>query len=455
MSHKWWHFLGGSPEEKKLEELRAEEARILKSNEKYGEGAIELNKENLKNIQNEINQIKMDNPDNEDIQSGFSDISGPSDIPDDFPQDEGGITKIIIGAGKEEASSQVKNVLDSIDKTGYITSQMSAEDIKNLGEKLINRDVDGFTSKIYDEIDEAQSFAPKIVLNEISKGLGVDLIHNPVSAAIATGNMGNAVIQKVAENTDLLSGMDFGDNLLANTAEKGLDFTNYLVQPAATLSSGIMTDANKMQKNFKNLLFNNPWAAKFGHIAGLPFDSLYNIDYSDIPFITRKKKDPVIEPPVVIPPEVVSNVVTGGTGGDGWTPPATTNEAEVDYGGTGGGTGGSYGGGEDFGSPFAPSPPPRGPNLTNRADGGIIQKYNHGGLHKNPHTDDIDLSGILNPSIPDEIKDELMKYLLNKYMQEQELMKERRKDQYNQPPPTMLEAADGGLATIPRYLKGR
>jgi len=42
-----WMFK--SEEEKKLEELRAEEARILKSNEKYGEGAIELNKENLKN----------------------------------------------------------------------------------------------------------------------------------------------------------------------------------------------------------------------------------------------------------------------------------------------------------------------------------------------------------------------------------------------------------------------
>jgi hypothetical protein len=82
--------------------------------------------------------------------------------------------------------------------------------------------------------------------------------------------------------------------------------------------------------------------------------------------------------------------------------------------------------------------------------GGLIQKYNHGGLHKNPHNDFKE-----NPSIPDEIKDELMKYLLNKYMQEQELMKERGKDRYNQPPPTTLEAANGGLATIPRYLKGR
>ena len=168
--------------------------------------------------------------------------------------------------------------------------------------------------------------------------------------------------------------------------------------------------------------------------------------------INRQKDEP--DPPVVIPPEVVSDVVTGGTVGGGWTPPATTNEAEVAYGGQqvdpGGGGGGSYGGGEDFGSPFAPSPP-RGPDLTNRAEGGIIQKYNHGGLHKNPHIDDIDLSG----SIPENLKDELMKYLLHKYMEEYKHMNRRKEDKYNQPPPTTLEAAEGGLATIPRYLKGR
>jgi len=369
-----WMFK--SEEEKKLEELRAEEARILKSNEKYGEGAIELNKENLKNIQNEINQIKIDNPHNEDIQSGFN-VGGPGEIPDDFPQG-GGIPEILIGAGKKEVSIQAKDVLNSIDSTGYLTSQMSAEDIQNLGEKLVKGDVDGFTSKIYSEIDQAQSFAPTVVLNEISKGLGIDILNNPVSTAIATGNMADAVLQKVAANTDLLSGIDFGDNFAANTAEKGLDFANYLVQPTATLSSGIMTDANQMKQDFKNVLFNNPWAAKFGQIAGLPFDTLYNIDYSGIPFINRKKKDPVIEPPVVIPPEVVSNVVTGGTGGGGWTPPATTNEAEVDYGGNGGGTGGSYGGGEDFGSPFQPKRPPTPPRPHHSfAQGGLatIPRY--------------------------------------------------------------------------------
>ena len=443
-----WMFK--SEEEKRLEELREAEASIVK----LGEGAIELKKDELKQIQDEINQIKIDNPDNETIQSGFN-VGGPGEIPDDFPQGGGGIPEILIGAGKKEASIQAKDVLNSIDSTGYLTSQMSAEDIQNLGEKLVKGDVDGFTSKIYSEIDQAQSFAPTVVLNEISKGLGIDILNNPVSTAIATGNMADAVIQKVAANTDLLSGMDFGDNLLANTAEKGLDFTNYLVQPTATLSSGIMTDANQMKQDFKNVLFNNPWAAKFGQIAGLPFDTLYNIDYSGIPFINRKKKDPVIEPPVVIPPEVVSDVVTGGT-----TPPPpivvtdTTKPWESGVGQDTGQTGGP--GGSGFAPPSPPSNNVGTSNMTyrdviNRAEGGIIQKYNHGGLHKNPHIDDIDLSG----SIPENLKDELMKYLLHKYMQEYKQMDERKQDQYNQPPPTTLEAAEGGLATIPRYLKGR
>ena len=81
--------------------------------------------------------------------------------------------------------------------------------------------------------------------------------------------------------------------------------------------------------------------------------------------INRERDEP--DPPVVIqqPTPDPTPIFT--------PPPASSNEAEVDYGGSGGGSGGSYGGGEDFGSPFAsPSSPPRGPNLTNRANGGLV-----------------------------------------------------------------------------------
>ena len=57
MSHKWWHPFK-SDEEKRLEELRAQETGITR----LGEGAIELKKDELKQIRNEINQLKVDNP---------------------------------------------------------------------------------------------------------------------------------------------------------------------------------------------------------------------------------------------------------------------------------------------------------------------------------------------------------------------------------------------------------
>ena len=77
-----------------------------------GEGAMELKKNELKQIQEEINKLKIDNPDNETIQSSFQ------------QEDQGGgITDIVIEAGKTEAAIKAKEVIDSIDQTGFLSSQ--------------------------------------------------------------------------------------------------------------------------------------------------------------------------------------------------------------------------------------------------------------------------------------------------------------------------------------------
>ena len=74
------------------------------------------------------------------------------------------------------------------------------------------------------------------------------------------------------------------------------------------------------------------------------------------------KPDPIIRSPHVDPTPIPP-------------PPATTNEAEVAYGGNvrdaGGSTTGSYGGGEDFGSPFQPKPKPRPRPTHHFAQGGL------------------------------------------------------------------------------------
>ena len=215
----------------------------------------------------------------------------------------------------------------------------------------------------------------------------------------------------------------------------------------------------------------------FGNQFGNIYDAGLNI------FGINRKRDKEPDPPAQLTNDQINQIIQDEE--DLTKPPVVINQPQPQQDfpiiNQGGGQGGNQGGGGNvvIGSSFTP-PSTNVQQETNRIrdildrraqgstqgfnSGGLIQKYNHGGLHKNPHTDtyspNIDLSGILNdfkenPSIPDEIKDELMKYLLDKYMQEREQMKKREEDQYNQPPPTTLEAANGGLATIPRYLKGR
>ena len=455
MSHKWWHFLGGSPEEKRLEELRAEEARILKSNEKYGEGAIELNKENLKNIQNEINQIKMDNPDNEDIQSGY--------VPDQ--PTGGGITDIVVKAGKNIAANKALDAISSVDPHGLATSQIEPMDLEYAMDLAQKGDFEGLGSLFYDEVAQGSDVASDVALNYVLNEVGLG---DPTTPYRVGANLIKTGTGEIANLSNVISEINLGDNLLADTAEKGLDIIDKPIQWTDEKVKFLVDLMNKKHKDASDAIWSSKLGTNIKNVAGLPFDFLadnvfYNLAMPTFPWSKTKIGEP--DDSAQLTNDQINQIVEDEinlSGGSTPPPIVVTNTQKPWESGVGQGTG-QTGGAAGMG--FAPPPPPTSGNVgtsgmtwrdvINRADGGIIQKYNHGGLHKNPHTDDIDLSGILNPSIPDEIKDELMKYLLNKYMQEQELMKERRKDQYNQPPPTMLEAADGGLATIPRYLKGR
>jgi len=97
----------------------------------------------------------------------------------------------------------------------------------------------------------------------------------------------------------------------------------------------------------------------FGNQLGTMYDTGLNL------FGINRERDEEPPPPVVIqqPTPNPTPIFT--------PPPATSNEAEVDYGGSGGGSGGSYGGGEDFRPPSRPSRP-SGPDLRFRANGGLV-----------------------------------------------------------------------------------
>ena len=90
------------------------------------------------------------------------------------------------------------------------------------------------------------------------------------------------------------------------------------------------------------------------------------------------------------------------------------------------------------------------PQLTYSAEGGIIG-YNGGGFTGSPHTEGPFYKGEdEGSSMPEAMKEELLKYLLHKFMQEQEYIRERNEDPYNQyrDPNAPIEVARGGVMDL-------
>ena len=279
-----------------------------------------------------------------------------------FQQEDqgGGITDIVIEAGKTEAAMKAKEVIDSI--SPFLSSQIDPMDLRNIAEALAAGDTEQLSSIFYDEVNQLQENAPAAVVSALG------LSSNPLGNAIAAGNLANNAVQQFAQTSDMIAGIDIpGDNIFSSGIEGALGFANKPIQVGANVFgegiTGISDDYNRL---IQNILSTKP-VQTASNVIQYPFDILYNLPgITDInPFRKKDEPDPpvVIQQPIVNPRPDPTPIFT--------PPPATSNEAEVDYGGSGGGSGGSYGGGEDFGSPFAPSPP-RGPNLTNRANGGLV-----------------------------------------------------------------------------------
>ena len=303
-------------------------------------------------------------------------------IDDLFQQEDqgGGITDIAIEAGKDQASIKAKEIIDSIDPTGFLSKQIKAFDLRNLGEALAEGDTESARDIFYNEVSQLQDTAPLAVLSSLG------ITNNPLGNVIAAGNLANNAIQKFAMGSEIISGMDIpGDNIFSSGIEKGLDFINKPVQAGANIfGTGITQATGDYQNMMNNVLFNTPYYKFMANQVAKPFDLLYNIG---LPSFFNKDKKP--DPPVQLTNEQINQIVKDEENLNPppvfTPPPATTNEAEVAYGGQqvdpgGGMGGGSYGGGEDFGSPFKPpSGPPSGPpggmsyqSFINRANGGLV-----------------------------------------------------------------------------------
>ena len=301
-----------------------------------------------------------------------------------FQPDEptgGGIGDIIDKVGVNIAANKIGDIISGADPHGLATSQVTTDDIARAINLARKKDWEGLGSLGINEIDQGSEFASDAATNYILNEIGLS---DPTAPYRLAGNVIKTGTEGIANISDVIAGMDFGDNVYADTAEKGLDIVNKPIQWTNKELARFMDLANRMNVDVKDLL----WGSKAGQFAkktaGLPFNFfadnvLYNLGMPTFPW--SKKKDPVIEPEVepVIEPEVVSNVVTGGT-----TPPPivvtdTTKPWESNIGQGTGQTGGPGGSG------FAPPPPSNNVgtsnmtyrNVINRAEGGLatIPRY--------------------------------------------------------------------------------
>ena len=299
------------------------------------------------------------------------------------PDDQGGgITKIIIEAGKTEAAMKAKEVIDSIDQTGFLSSQIDPMDLRNIGEALAAGDTEKLAGIFYNEVDQLQQSAPAAVVSALG------LSSNPLGNAIAAGELANTAVQKFATDFDQLSGIDIpGDNIFSSGIEGALNLANKPIQFGAdkfgTGITGISGDYNQL---IQNLLSTKP-VQTASNIIQYPFDMLYNLPgVTDINPFNVFKKDKT-DPPVIIQQPVITPTNTGGTGGGGGAD-ASSPDFPIIGGNQGSGQDGSQGGGGNVvvGSSFTPpstnvsEETKRIEDILDRRSQGSSQGFNMGGL---------------------------------------------------------------------------
>jgi len=284
--------------------------------------------------------------------------NGIEDLNTDFLPDSEGIKDIIITKGKDIADTKVLDTIRSLDKTGQLAGIITKDDISEIREGVMTGDTQRVKDALQFNYDKLEAISPGIVMNALGYS-------NPIEQGLALGNFANDVVQRIASASEMGAKSDFGDNMFSNTLEKGLGVINVPIQIGADIYGRGITGATNKYNNFMNPVYD-----QFGRIVQAPFQfgrNFFRDQFMDQP-IRPKPKPPVPQSFIDRQEEESRPVFT--------PPPSTSNEAEVDYGGSGGGSGGSYGGGEDFRPPSRPSRPNMrdisGPDLRFRANGGLV-----------------------------------------------------------------------------------
>jgi hypothetical protein len=225
--------------------------------------------------------------------------------------------------------------------------------------------VGGDSRVVLDIVNEKLTNVP----NEVKSQLASELIAQAGMLTTPVGQL-NALNATLQTGGDLVqSGLDFAGSRL-DPDSMGADIlgtTSDIIEGGQGIFGGMTNDANRIVGD----LVINPANQIVGFAGRNVIDPLANRINPLFNFLNRRQITPVFKPKPPVPQNFIDRqeesrpIFT--------PPPATSNEAEVAYGGqqVDPGGGGSYGGGEDFGSPFKPSLPFR-PDLTNRANGGLV-----------------------------------------------------------------------------------
>jgi hypothetical protein len=304
-------------------------------------------------------------------------------IDDLFQQEDrgGGITDIVIDAGKTEAAIKAKQVIDSIDQTGFLSSQLNPQDLKNLGQALADGDTESARDIFYNEVSQLQDTAPLAVLSSLG------ITNNPLGNAIAAGNLANNAVQKFAMTSDMIAGIDIpGDNIFSTGVEGALDLINKPIQAGANVfGTGITGVTGDYGNMMNNILFNTPYYKFMADTAAKPFDLLYNIGLPS--FFDRDKKT---DPPAQLTNDQINQIIQDEE--DLTKPPVVINQPSPQQNfpiiNQGGGQGGNQGGGGNvvIGSSFTPpstnvqQETSRIRDILDRRAQGSSQGFNSGGL---------------------------------------------------------------------------
>ena len=261
-----------------------------------------------------------------------------------IPEDTGGgVIDIAKKIALDKAAQIAKEALQTVDKTGVITSQLTPDDLIEIGTGIQEGDKDKIKNVIGVNLEKIHSSVPEAILT----AAGINLAQPEMLAM----NITNQLVQTGGSVVGGLAEWDIpGDNIISKGAEGMFDVADIIANnPQYGITPNLANMVSGINRTYGNVI---------GRPLGWAGQKMYDFtsplfDLLGSPFQTKTKVGGV-----EIPSEILSLAASDPVADPVFTPPpAITDEADVPY--YTGDTGGSYGGGEKFGPPVVPIVPPR------------------------------------------------------------------------------------------------